>query len=124
MPKGPSPQWRRRKEPILDSWVQASVARTGGKHDENGHYGELVISDIGTRAEATEYIRALHRSANHLHKWTDLHVGIRASVEKTGRGYKVHFHAVDKTYAQKYILEKYGADRSKWPYDPRRKVSA
>jgi hypothetical protein len=35
--------------------------------------------------------------------------------------FQIHFKAIDKVFAKKYVLEKYGSDVNKWPYSPRRK---
>ena len=51
-------------------------------------------------------------------------VSMSAKVERDGSGYKITFAAVDKTLAKAHVLAKYGSDRTKWPYDPRRKGAA
>lgn len=121
MPRGPAPGWRERKQPVLDSWVLASISAAKGTPGSDGHYGELHITDLATRDEAREYVRALHRSGRYLTKYSQYQVGIRAHVKRSGRRYYVQFWAVDKIAAKAHILEKYGPDRSKWPYDPRRR---
>jgi hypothetical protein len=123
VPRGPAPQWRQRKQPVLDDWLIASIQRAGGKPGDGGHYGELHITGIATRPEAGEFVRALHRSGRFLCKYSEYQVGIHAKIRKNGNGWKVIFSAVDKTAAKAYVLEKYGPDRSKWPYDPRRRAS-
>jgi hypothetical protein len=116
MPRGPAPQWRTRKEPILDAHIRASVDQVKGVYDENGHYGLLVYAGCADRDRAKEISQALYRAARHL--------GFSVSVKtvKAGDGtYQLHFRAIDKTHAKAYVLEKYGTDRSKWAYDPRRR---
>jgi hypothetical protein len=107
---------------VLDDWVLASIQRANSKTDEQGHYGELHIGGLATRDEASEYVRALHRSGRYLTRYSQYEVGVRAKIHKSGRTYKIQFWAVDKTAARAYVLAKYGPDRSKWPYDPRRKA--
>ena len=124
MARSPAPEWRKRKEPVLDDWVLASIHQSGGlgrHHPETGHYGELVITDLADRDEAAEYVRALNRAALHLHRHQIADVGMSAKVERSGERYQIRFKAVDKTLARKHVLERYGPDRSKWPYDPRRR---
>lgn len=125
MPRGPAPQWRARKEPVLDSYVLASVEQAGGigKHNTQGHYATLVIRDFESYEEAEEWSRALHRCAHFLARNRIADVSVTARIERDGAGHKITFKAIDKTLARKYVLEKYGTDRTKWPYNPRRKGS-
>ena len=126
MPRSPAPQWRQRKEPVLDDYVLASIEQAGGHgkhHPETGHYATLVITGLADREEAAEYVRALNRAALFLHKYKRADVGMSAKAERTATGYQVRFHAVDKTLARAHVLRKYGSDRSKWPYDPRRRIA-
>lgn len=118
MPRGPAPSWRSRKPPILDSYIQASVQQAGGRHDEAGRYALLHITGLADRDEAAEHVRALHRSARYLG------YSVTAKPVRAGNGYRVEFSVIDKTHARKYVLAKYGSDRSKWPYDPRRRNGA
>ena len=124
MPRGPDRQWRRRLEPVVDDWILASVAQAGGlgrHHPETGHYAELVIKGLATRDEAGEWSRALYRCAHFLNRTGQAPVSMSAKIERDGAGYRIRFKAVDKTLARKHVMDKYGPDRSKWPYDPRRK---
>jgi len=108
----------------LDDWVMASITHAGGlgkHHPETGHYGELVITDISDRDQAAEYVRALNRAALFLCRKQIADVGMSAKVEKAGAGFQIRFKAIDKTLARKHVLDRYGPDRSKWPYDPRRR---
>lgn len=127
MPRGPVPDWRRRKEPVVDDWILASVQRAGGlgkHHPETGHYAELVITKLATREEADEYRRALFRCAHYLNRTRRAAVSMSADrPERTAAGYQVRFRAVDKTLARQHVMQRYGTDRSKWPYDPRARVS-
>jgi hypothetical protein len=110
------PPYRTRKEPIRDPWLNESIARAAGKHHpKTGHYAELVIGDCASREEAQEEVRALHRAGRRLG------VSVIAGIEKRGKLYDVRFRAVHKDYGRAHIVAKYGTDRSKWPYDPRRR---
>lgn len=125
MPRGPAPAWRRRKEPVLDTHVLASVQQSGGigRHNDAGHYATLWIRGLASREEADEWKRALHRSARYLDRTRAAPVGVSTRIHRVGNGqYEIEFKAIDKTHARKYMLDTYGPDRSKWPYDPRRKV--
>lgn len=115
MPRGPAPGWRARKEPVLDDWIQASVAQAGGKHDDSGQYAELHITGLAGLEEAREYVRALHRAGRYLG------FSVHAKHQRAGRGYIVRFRAIDKTHARAFVMQRYGTDRSRWPYDPRRR---
>lgn len=119
MPRGGAPPWRQLKEPVLDHLIHASVQGANGIHDDNGHYKELHYVGCETRERAVEIKKALYRAAKRL--------GFSLSgckILKTGDTFTVVFKAGDKAHAKKYMLEKYGTDRSKWPYDPRRKGAA
>lgn len=124
MPRGPAPGWRRRKEPVLDDHVMASVNQAGGlgqHHPQTGHYATLIIRGIDTRDEADEWSRALYRSAHYLARNKIADVSMSAKIRRDGTKWLIEFRATDKTHARAYMLQKYGADRSKWPYDPRRR---
>lgn len=124
MPRSAAPQWRQRKEPVLDHYVLASVDQAGGlgkHHPETGHYAELVIRGLTSREQAQEYVRALNRAALWLHRNRGAEVSMSAKIERSGGSYLIRFHAIDKTIARAHVMKKYGTDRSKWPYDPRRR---
>lgn len=115
MPKGPAPQWRKRKEPIMDEHLRASIEAVESCNPENGFYGTLVYTGCKDEARAKEIKQALYRSANHFG------VSLKTEIiqdEKTGE-FSVVYTAINKTYGRKYILETFGKDRAKWPYDPR-----
>lgn len=114
MPNGGPPQ---RKQPVLDNWIKHSVSQAKAVHDDDGHYAWLIIGDLRDRPEAREYVRALHRAARRLHTTGVLHVGARAEIERDAKGgYRVRFAAVDKDIARRKVAEKYGPDKTKWPY--------
>lgn len=122
MPRGPAPQWRARKQPVLDDYVLASVTQAGGPgkhHPETGHYAMLIIRGLADREEAGEWKRALFRCAHYLHRNGIADVSMSADIKRSGSGYLIEFRAVDKTIARQHVMAKYGTDRSKWPYDPR-----
>lgn len=115
MPRAASPQWKRRKEPILDHLLHASVAHANGVHDERGRYGELVYAGCDTRERAKEIRQAIFRAGRYTGH------SVSATVVRNGDHYDVHFRAINKTHAKQYMIERYGADRTKWPYSPFRK---
>lgn len=117
MPRGSVPEYRRRKEPILDDHLRMSVSKANGTPDpETGHYAELIYAGCATRERAKEIKQALFRAGRYVG------VSVSATVEPAGDGtYRVRFKAINKDHARKYVLEKYGSDRSKWAYDPRRR---
>jgi hypothetical protein len=124
MPRGPAPGWRKRKDPVTDDYILASVNQAGGpgKHDPaTGHYGELLIEDLASKEEAIEYRNSLFRCALWLHRNGVAEISMSAKIERAGKQYRIRFAAVDKTWARQHVLSKYGPDRSKWPYDPRRR---
>jgi hypothetical protein len=83
----------------------------------------LVITGLADRDEADEYRKALHRCAFYLHRTGAAPVSMSADrAERRPDGtYAIRFRVVDKTYAKAAVLARYGNDRSKWPYDPRRR---
>jgi hypothetical protein len=126
MPRGPAPGWRARKPPVVDDYVLASVNEAGGPgqhHPETGHYAELVIRGLADRDEADEWRRALYRCAHYLCRTGIADVSMSADKPKrTAKGtYNITFRAIDKTRARAHVMAKYGPDRNKWPYDPRRR---
>lgn len=110
----------------MDDYIFASINQVGGlgkHHPVTGHYGELVIRGLATREEADEYQRALFRCAHHLNRHGIAPVSMSAKVERNAETWQVRFKAIDKTLARQHVLERYGPDRSKWPYDPRQRVA-
>lgn len=124
MPRGPAPAWRARKPPITDPHIFASVQQAGGlgrHHPVTGHYAELVIRGLASKEEAKEWQQSLYRCAHYLARTGQADVSMSATIERDGTRYLIRFRAVDKTLARKHVMDKYGPDRSKWPYDPRRR---
>jgi hypothetical protein len=102
MPRGPAPGWRARKSPVLDEYVLASVAQSGGlgkHHPETGHYSELVIRGLKDREEAGEWSRALFRCAHYLNRTGQAAVSMSAKIQRDGTGYRIVFKAIDKMAA-------------------------
>jgi hypothetical protein len=79
--------------------------------------GKLIYVGCESRERAAEVKKMLYRSAGH-HK-VSLHTVI---VKADDGSYQVHFSVFHKSYGRKYVLETYGADRSKFPYDPKARV--
>lgn len=125
MPRGPAPQWRARKQPVLDQHILAAVTAAGGVGKHNaGHYGQLVIDGFADADEAEEWRKALYRSAAYMHRNGVAPVSVSVKKERDGAGWRLVFDVFDKTTARGHILSKHGADRSRWPYDPRRKADS
>jgi hypothetical protein len=124
VPRGPAPAWRARKPPVLDDYILASVEHAGGLGQHragDGHYAELIIRGLADKDEAAEWRRALYRCAHYLNRTGRAPVSMSARISRDGSSYKIVFSAVDKTIARQHVLDRYGTDRSKWPYDPRRR---
>ena len=105
----------------FDHIVVAGVAQGYGK--------ELVLSGIEDYARADDIRKGIYRCARHRKISAeagpsrvvtgDDEMGIR----KTGKTYELRFRLHNKASARKRHIEKYGADRANWPYDPRRKAT-
>lgn len=127
MPRGPAPGWRERKQPITDDYLLAAVSQAGGPghHDPvTGLYGTLVIKGLADRAEAGEWSRSLYRCALWLCRNRNADISAAAKILRDGKKYKIEFSVFNKTHARAYLMTKHGTDRSKWPYDPRRRGDA
>lgn len=109
--------WTRRKEPILDDYLRASIDQANGQYDpETGHYATLHYVGCESRERAKEISQGLYRAARHVK------CSVQATVLPADDGtYTVEFRAIDKSMARKYVLQKYGTNRANWPYDPRHK---
>jgi hypothetical protein len=114
MPRGPAPGWRARKPPFLDEHILASV-NAAVMDEETGRYAELLYTGCTTQARAKEIQQALFRAAKRQG------YSLTAKIEKSGKEYNVRFTAVSKAHARRYVIEKYGSDRSAWPYNPRKR---
>lgn len=100
---------------MLDHYLKASIDQADGKHHpETGHYAELIYAGCDTRERAKEIRQALYRSGYHLK------VSVMATVEPAKDGtFQVRFRAVNKDHARKFVLDHYGNDSGRWPYQPR-----
>jgi hypothetical protein len=94
--------------------VQASVDSVDGKHDpDTGHYGTMHYVGCPTRERAFKVKQALFRAAQR--KGVSMSAKILPADDGT---FFVEFKAINKAHARKYMLDRYGNDRSKWPYSP------
>ena len=116
MPRGPLPQYRMRKS-NFDAHLKASMDQAGGKFDaETGEYATLRDTGHKTREAAVEVQRGIFNARRY--------VGVKAKVKivaEADGSYSVEFAAVNPDHARAYMIAKYGTDRTKWPYDPRKK---
>lgn len=122
MPKGPPPAWNRR-DCRFDHLVQAAIAKGYGR--------ELVYSGITTIDRAHEIRRGIYRCARHRGITADAGPSGRLvsepgemGIRKTGRTYELRYRLFTKNGGRRQLLRRYGPDRSKWPYDPRRPATA
>ena len=120
MPRGPERPWRAQKGPLLDAHIQASIAQ--GQDPATLHYGELIEDEFAPGQAlnahlATEFKSALYRAARRQG------VSLVATIEQLPGGrHQIRFRAVDKAAARAYMIQRYGPDRSKWPYNPRNRT--
>jgi len=102
-----------------------SVQRAGGlgRHDANGRYADLLITGLEDREQADEFRRSLFRCAHFLNRRGIAAVSMSADppARQPDGSYVISFRAIDKTAGRAYILAKHGGDRTRWPYDPRRR---
>jgi hypothetical protein len=110
VPKAKSPEWRRRKDPVLDHLIVESI--------QHG-YAERIYTGIETRERALEIKRALFRAGGHVPDGQgSKKTSVSAKIEQAGNEYQVRYQTFPKTGGRGYILEKHGSDRTKWPYSP------
>jgi hypothetical protein len=123
VPRGPAPAWRTRKEPISDDYLLAAITQAGGpgKHDASGLYSTLVVRGFKDRDEAKEWDLSLYRCALWLTRNRGADISVSTKIERDVDGFSVRFSVFSKTHARAHIMAKHGTDRSKWPYDPRRR---
>lgn len=123
MARGPQRPWRLQQEPLLDAHIAASVA--GGQDPATLHFSELTEDEINGQqirdAEAARQLKnALYRAARRYNLTASTKVSLSAKVEKRADGtYQVRFRAIDKAAGRAYMIQRYGPDRTKWPYNPR-----
>ena len=124
MPRGPAPAWRARKEPITDDYLLAAVNQAGGpgQHDPaTGLYATLIVRGFKDRDEAKEYDLSLYRCCLWLTRNRNADISVSTKIKHAGEGYLIEFSVYNKTHARAHLMTKHGTDRSKWPYDPRRR---
>jgi len=122
VPKGPPPAWNRR-DCRFDHLVVAALGQGYGK--------VLVYNGIETEERAHDIRRGIYRCAKHrgvsadagrsITTSSDDEMGVRRAPDGT---YTLRYRLFDKRQARKAHLERHGADRSAWPYNPRGKLSA
>lgn len=116
MARGGPPGWTRR-DCSFDHLVVAAM--------QSGYGTEMVYKGIASWERADELRRGIYRCASHR--------GISAEagpsrltdppamgISKTGRTYTLRYRVWTKRAARRSHLDRYGADRTAWPYDPRR----
>jgi hypothetical protein len=114
MPRADAPEWKRRKEPILDAELQAAIDHVGGQHDPaTGWYATLHYTGCESRDRAKEIKRALYRSAYHLK--VSLTTRIFQAPDKT---WTVEFTPINKQHGRDFIAKQSGGDPSKLAYNP------
>lgn len=92
----------------------------------------MVYSGIPTLERAHDIRRGIYRCSRHRGLTGDAGPSGRLvtapdemGVRKTRSGeYELRYRVWSKRDGKKRLLQKYGPDRSKWPYDPRRKATA
>jgi hypothetical protein len=121
MPRGPAPPWRARKPPILDDHVLASIDGANGKYDEDTGFYKTLRMRADPGEDIAELHRALRRSAVYLHSNEIADIGIHVAKKRDRKGPYLEYVAVNKAHTYKYMIAKYGEDRSLWPYDVHRR---
>jgi hypothetical protein len=117
MPKGPPPSWKRR-DCRFDHLVAAAIDQGYGK--------VLVYSGIDSEERAHEIRRGIFRCAKHRGVSADAGRSVLASGDDMGvhrqpdGTFKLKYRIWDKRTARKSHIERHGADRQQWPYNPRR----
>ncbi len=120
MGKGPPPNWSRR-DCTFDHLVAAAIQQGPGKI--------LKYTGVETADRAHEIRRGIYRCAGHRGLSAAagpsgrIVEGDEPGVHKHGSLYEVWYMIVDKRAARKRHLERYGPDRSQWPYDPKRRAT-
>lgn len=122
MAKGPPPAWNRR-DCSFDHLVQAAVVKGFGR--------VMVYSGIPDIERAHHIRRGIYRCAGHRGFTAEagpsgrLATGDEMGIRKTrGDTYELRYRIHRKRSGKKSVLDRYGPDRSAWPYDPRRRATA
>lgn len=109
MPRGPSPNWKNVAAHTQQAlpFVRAAL--------QYGHDVELQITEVA-EGEAMDLRRGLFNAAKLYN--VSLHCNAARQTDGTFTlTYAVH----SKTDGRAHVLAKHGGDRTRWPYDPRRK---
>jgi len=121
MPKGAPPQWSRR-DCRFDHLVLAALGQGFGK--------VLVYSGIDSEERAHDIRRGIYRCAKHRDVSADAGRSVLASGDEMGVHKKadgtftLKYRLFDKRAARKAHIQRHGADRQRWPYNPRRGATA
>ena len=109
MPRGPTPPWRQLSPHTLECipYVNAAI--------QAGYDKELTISGIPGEERAHFLRRGLYNAAQRAG------VSLSHNLKKNGETYTLTFKIHDKEQARRFMIEKYGPDRQRWPYNPRRR---
>ena len=121
MPRGPAPGWRARKQPVCDPHVLASVEQANGKYDPATGFYAWIVMRLDPEDDAREWHNALRRAAVYLYSKGIADIGIHVEQGSDAKGRYLKYVAINKTHTHKYMIERYGTDRSKWPYDVHRR---
>lgn len=118
MPKGPPPAWSKR-DCRFDHLVTAALSK--------GYGQVLVYTGIETEDRAHDIRRGVYRCAKHRGVSADAGRSVTTSstdemgVTRAGDGtYTLRYRLFDKRVGRKTHIERHGADRQLWPYNPRR----
>lgn len=117
MPRGPGAPWRARKQPVADSYILASIEQAHGRYDPDSGFYAWVVLRMDPGDDIAEWHRALRRAAVYLHKHGIADVGVHVEKKRDARGRYLRYVAINKNHTYRYMLDHYGADRTKWPYD-------
>lgn len=116
MPKAPPPIHQRR-DCRFDHVVAAALGKGLGV--------VLVYSGIPTEERGHDIRKGIYRCAKHREISAEagparLVDGDEMGLRRTGDTYELRFRLWSKKSGRARILQKHGADRANWPYDPRR----
>lgn len=110
-----------RKDCRFDHLVVAAIAKGMGV--------ELRYQGIGSYERADDIRKGIYRCAKHRGLTADAGFSREAQGDEMGMWkmpdgeWEVRYRLWDKKSARKRHIERYGTDRSKWPYDPRRRAT-
>jgi len=107
----------------MDDYIMRSIAEAGGNYDpDTGHYAHLEYTGCPTLQRAEQIEDALYRCGRYLHRKKVADIGVKCNIKQAADGtYKVEYYAINKAHTRAYMISRYGEDRSRWPYDPRRR---